>query len=224
MDVETPLPAAPPAPGAESPAPAPTDGLAARLALESGAAGTLAGPESGPRTFRPIGRPPIHGLYSRAAGSDGKHPVSPPGADSLESPQVETPGTTRVSVPPDVVSKVASTTLCGLESFAQWKIAEMGKRAGLSTGEINPQLAQAQIGESQKALVGELAPLALQEWGLDPQISPTAAIAVVLGPWLFASASAYWTLAALAAEKIAMDRRRGNSGGKAGENGGENPA
>lgn len=218
MEVENPLPATAPQPGPEGPGPGPTDGLAAALAVEHGAAGTAASPATLPETFRRRGRPPVHGLYSRAAGSDGKHPVPPPGAEPLSPAEVESAGDTRISIPPDVLGKIVSQTLGAAESWAGWKITAMAKKAGLTPADISPQLERAQIPDESKQVVAELAPLALQEWGLDPQISPSAAIGVILVPWAFASVSAYFTLASLAAERLAMEKARGNGQGKAGEN------
>lgn len=82
-----------------------------------------------------------------------------------------------------------------------------GKAAGLSTAEIEPQLKQAALGESQKNLVGELMPYALKEWGMNPEVSPTAAIAIILGPWATASSSALMTLTKLAKEKAEREKK-----------------
>lgn len=222
MEVENPLPETAPQPGQEGPGSGATDGLAAALAIEHGAAGTATSPATLPETFRRRGRPPTHGLYSRAAGSDGKHAVPPPGQESLSPAEMAAPGDARISIPADVLSKIVSTTLGAAESWASWKITGMAKKAGLSAGDISPQLERARIPEESKAVVAELAPLALQEWGFDPQISPSAAIGVILVPWVFASVSAYFTLAGLAAERLAMERARGKARGNPGENGREN--
>jgi hypothetical protein len=122
---------------------------------------------------------------------------------------VESPLEPRVAIPPDLVTQLIGETLSLGENYATFKIQAVAQAAGLSRGEINPQLQRAMIGEKRKQIVADLTPLALQEWGLDPQISPTAAIGLMLGPWLFASCSAYFTLAALAAEKWAVEKRRG---------------
>jgi hypothetical protein len=111
-----------------------------------------------------------------------------------------------VVIPPDLLAKVVQEGLTAGELFAQGKLETVAVRAGLTKTEILPQLKQAEIGDKRKALVGELAPLVAQEWGVDPQLSPSAAVAVVLGPWVFASVSAFFTLARLAEEKA----RRGS--------------
>jgi hypothetical protein len=106
-----------------------------------------------------------------------------------------------VVVPPELFSKVVQEGLTAGELFAQGKIESAALQAGLTRSEIAPQLDQTLMGDKRKALLGELAPLVAQEWGVDPQLSPTAATGLVLGPWLFGSLTAYFTLARLAAEK-----------------------
>jgi hypothetical protein len=127
---------------------------------------------------------------------------------------MESPGEKRVALPPDMVTRLVQETLTLGENFAAYKLQAISGKAGLTPGEIQPQLERALLGDQRKAFVAELTPYALQEWGVDPQISPTAAIGLVLGPWLFASVSAYWTLASLAAEKLSREKREGKSGDK----------
>jgi hypothetical protein len=212
--MEAPLPPTAPAPGPESPVSGSADGLATGLATKFGAgpgqaAGSAApvGPGSSPGGAR-RGRPPVHGLYSKAAGSDGHRPAVLPGPDQVGAAQVEIPGDTRVSIPEDVLSSLVVETLGAGEEFASLKLLQIAGKAGLTPGEIGPQLERARLGDRRKGIIADLVPYALQEWGLDPQISPTAAIGLVLGPWAFASVSAYFTLAGLAAEKMARDKLR----------------
>ena len=121
---------------------------------------------------------------------------------------MEPPGETRVSIPPDLLSKIVGETLNVAEQFASLKLCQIAQRAGLQQKDITPQLAQAAIGERRKQIVADLTPLALQEWGLDPQISPTAAILLILGPWMFSATSAWLSLASLAAERLALEKAR----------------
>lgn len=197
-------PGAPDAPGAR------TDGLAAALAAEhldpAGAGGGQDGP--GGLKRRP-GRPPIHGRYSQAAGSDGKNPVPLPGEGALEPAQVEPAGPARVSIPPDLLSKIVKEALGTAEAFAGSKLEAVALQAGLKREEIAPQLHRTQIPEERKDLVAELTPLALEELGADAKVSPSVAIGLMLGPWVLASVSAYTTLSRLAAEKLALDKQRG---------------
>jgi len=213
MEMETALPEAASQPGTEGQPAQRTDGLAASLAVECGApTGAASAPEIPGKPPKRPGRPPIHGLYSKAAGSDGHRPAPLPGSDPVSPAEVEMPGETRVSVPPDVLAEVLTGALTLGEEFAAWKMQDIASRAGLEPGEINTQLARAQIGPQRREIVSKLTPLALQEWGIDPQISPTACIGITLAPWVFATVTAYFTLAGLAAERLSMEKRLGKSG------------
>lgn len=210
-------------PGPDSPPPGRTDGLAAALAVEHDAqTGAPDSPERPPDLGKRRGRPPIHGLYSRAAGSDGHRPAALGGPDQVGPVEMENPGEKRVSIPPDLLTQLVGQTLCLGEDLATYKIQAMAARAGLTPGEIAPQLARAQLGDQRKQLVADLTPYALQEWGLDPQISPTAAIGLILAPWTFGAVSAYWTLAGLAAEKLSREKARDKSGDKSADKSGDN--
>lgn len=110
-------------------------------------------------------------------------------------------------LPPDLLAKVVLEALDCAEKVIANALEGQARRAGLTDAEIDPQIAQATLGESRKKLVAELTPLALQEWGLDAQLSPTVAICVLLGPWAFGAGTAYMTLAKLAKEKAALDKK-----------------
>ncbi len=124
-----------------------------------------------------------------------------PGQEPVSEPESAPDTRLSVVVPPELFSKVVQEGLTAGELFAQGKLESAALLAGLTRSEITPQLDQALMGDKRKALVGELAPLVAQEWGVDPQLSPTAAVGLVLGPWLFATLTAYGTLARLATEK-----------------------
>jgi len=210
MDLETTLPGEASQAGPESQPPARTDGLAAAVAVEhnaeSGSEGGALG--SGKR----MGRPPVHGRYSKAAGSDGKNPVPLPGAEAISAPEANgfaPEPASRVIIPPDLFAQVVQESLTLAETFASTKLEAVAHKAGLTQGDITPQLRQAALGDRRKEIIGKLAPMALEEWGLDPELSPTAAIGVLLVPWAFGATSAYWTLAKLAAEKAARERTNG---------------
>lgn len=204
MEMETPLPAEAAQPGqpdGDSPG---TDGLAAALAVEHGAQPGN-GPDQGnpadnPEKRRP-GRPLIHGLYSKAAGSDGKNPVRATGETQMGANQVDGGPVPRVVIPPGLLSSVIQETLTLSETFAQSKLEEKALAAGLSQAEIEPQLKRAALGPGRKKLLGDLTPLIAKEWGIDPEISPTAAALTLLVPPMFGAASAYMTLSKLAAQR-----------------------
>jgi len=179
-----------------------TDGLSAEvLAQQEQEAGASGGGES----VRRPGRPPIHGLYSRAAGSDGKHPAPPPGSEPLPQTEMVAGPAPRVTIPPDLLSKVIRESLTLGEQGIAYALEGQGKLAGLSAEEIAPQLNRAQLGDTRKQLVADLAPYVAQEWGLDVEVSPTVAVGLVLLPWGLGAFMAYLTLTKLAKERAALE-------------------
>jgi hypothetical protein len=210
--------ALPPEAGAAGPENGPgarTDGLAAAIAGEFGAGPGAPGSDPG-AGGRKRGRPPVHGGYSQANGSDGKRRVPvdfpgeiPPGnAGEIPRGALENRPAPRVVVPPDLLAKVIREGLDFGERFAATKLGTVAQAAGLTPDDVAPQLAQAQLGETRKGLVAELTPLALQEWGVDAEMSPTCALLLLLGPWAFGAWSAYGELARLAQEKAERDKAR----------------
>ena len=173
-----------------------TSGLAAEVAAETEAGPAPGGGVATPGGRRP-GRPPIHGLYSKAAGSDGKNPVVPPGPATVDS----APLASRVVVPPHLLSSVVQKALKLTELGLQRAIEGKAILAGLTPADIDPQLQRATLPDESRELVAELTPLALQEWGMDVNVSPSVCIGLILLPWLTGSGMAYWTLASLAKER-----------------------
>jgi hypothetical protein len=209
MDLENALSAETAEPGEQNEPVARTDGLAASLAVEENVPSESAGGGQAAGEASKRGRPAIHGRYSQAAGSDGHRPA--PTTIPVEFPQAggnsqEVPVAPRIVVPADLLSRVIREGINGGEGFAANKIETVAKKAGLSREEIAPQLAQVALGEDRKQLVADLVPLAIKEWGLDPEMSPTAALLLLLGPWAFGAMTAYAELARLAAEKATRDQ------------------
>lgn len=206
MEVETTLPEGSEAAATPGASGLPVGGLAAGLAAEHGAtnlpSASPAGPVEPPRNKG--GRPPIHGRYSKAAGSDGHKPAPLPRPEPVEAPQADAEPAAGVVVPPDLLSKVVSELLGTGEAYAQNKIAGVAVQSGLTMGEVAPQLKQAAMGEKRKETIGQLTPLMLEEWGINPKMSPTVAVCALLGPWALAAGSAYLTLADLAAQRKAQ--------------------
>lgn len=209
MEVEATLP--PGAPPAGTPASeGPVHGvLAAEVARECGLEAD-AGP--GGSVVEPIrkrvGRPPVHGLYSRAAGSDGKHAVAPAGPESggeaVAGDASPAGPPRRITLPPDLFSRFVGCGLSTGEAFAQNELRIVAQKAGLTPEEIAPQLKQAEFDEKTRALIGELSPLAAEEFGLDTSdLKPSTAILVLIGLWAAGPVSAYRKLARLAEEKAA---------------------
>lgn len=198
-------------PGEEGGIPPGLNGIAAAVATEHGA-GAVEGngsDEGKSSQAGKRGRPPTHGLYSKAMGSNGKNPVKTPGPGPLAENQVAggPASPPRVVVPPELLAKVVKETLTLTENFAGAKIREAGQAAGLTLPEIQPQLDQAQLGETRKGIVADLTPYALKEWGLEPEMSPTVAICFLLAPWSFGAYTAFLSLARLAKEKAERERK-----------------
>lgn len=123
-------------------------------------------------------------------------------------------------VPADLLARCFQQALTFVELYTQSKIEEVALKAGLTKAEIIPQLQQAQLPPDRKVLMGELLPLVLEEWGIDPQLSPTAALLGLTIPYAFAASSAYMTLAKLAGMRemrpistVENGAARGNSNG-----------
>jgi hypothetical protein len=209
LEMEPPLSTSTSPPGEASSSPAKTDGLAATIA-----AGTAGGAPS-PAPARNVGgRPPIHGRYSKAAGSDGKNPVKVGRAspvaqvgNGLAQPEnpVETPP--RVVIPEYLLARVVKEALTLTENAVSNAIEGKARAAGLTDEEIATQIGQAQLGEDRKQLVAELMPFVLEEYGVNSQLSPTLAVSLVLAPWAFGSYTAFTTLSALARERARQPKK-----------------
>src|SRR5438552_10344983 len=123
MELETPLPPETPSAGPESQPGGRTVGLAAAVANEhSQDAGNVTNSESPLGPPRRIGRPPVQGRYSKAAGSDGKSPAPLPGSEPLPAFESALEPETRVVIPPDLLSEVVQESLRLAETFASNKI------------------------------------------------------------------------------------------------------
>ena len=207
--------------GAEHEAPARTDGLAAQIAAQEGA-GTAPETVPGDPKGRARGRPPVHGGFSKANGSDGKRrvPVDFPGAGAPDNPgeipagQLENRPQPGVVIPADLLTKVIGEGLHFVEAYAAGKIRTVATAAGLTEAEIAPQLAQAELGERRKGMVADLIPMAMQEHGMEASMSPTTAIFLLIAPWGVGASSAYMELAKLAAERAERDKTKSIEEGK----------
>jgi hypothetical protein len=194
-------------------------GLAASVATEPSPDNGASGSGGTATPGRKPGRPPIHGLYSQAAGSDGKHPAKGNGQEELPPAQVETDLPLADLIPPDLFAAVIQETLTGAEAYAQSKIEIVALQAGLTQADIVPQLRQAHLSPAKKELIGRLTPAAAQELGLNIQnLSPCAIIGLLLAPTVFSASSAYLTLAKLAVQRQAQGLSTKTTGEKAGGN------
>jgi len=106
-------------------------------------------------------------------------------------------------LPTDLLVRCVKEALNVAESYLANSIEGKARAAGLTGEDIKPQIQQAQLGEQRKQLVADLSPLVAEEFGLDPQVSPSLAVGLILAPWAFGAGTAYMTLAALAKERAA---------------------
>jgi hypothetical protein len=200
-------------------------GLADSIATEHSAGPGAAGSGGSATPGKRPGRPPIHGLYSKAAGSDGKHPASPNG--QAEFPPVEMESDLRAGdlIPPELLTQVIQETLTSGEAYAQSKIENVALAAGLTQADIVAQLRQAHLSPAKKELIGRLTPLAAQEWNMSIEnLSPSGVILALLAPTALAATSAYLTLAKLAVERQAKGLSTKANGEKPGGNSGNSKA
>lgn len=176
-------------------------GLAADIANEFGAVGAAGAAATAAKPKNKGGRPPIHGRYAKAAGSDGKNPVPDAGPGTVAADEMESGGGAGVVVPPDVLAGIVRSSLEAVSGSVVDLIRKAGAGAGLTADELRPQLERAQIGDRRIDVLVSLAPDICREWGLDPSLSPSTAAGLILAPWGFGAYTAFTTLA-----KIAKDR------------------
>ena len=180
-------------------------GLAAAIAAKHGATGAGVGNSTSGNPERPKnrgGRPPIHGRYSRANGSDGKNPVGEIPAKAEVKTDEGSGGAAAAVGLSSVLGLVVKSALDGVESGVCDKLRRLGSSAGLTTGEISDCVERAKLGEIRKQAVVDLAPAIAAEWGLDPKVSPTLAAAAVLSPWGVGAYLSLKSLAETAAERL----------------------
>jgi len=199
-DILKPFAAVPPLPGA-SPA---TETIVNAPVGDSNVAGVAAaiadlagnsGAEVPQKPKNKGGRPPIHGLYSKKNGSDGHTAARPCAVAAVEKPA---DGIPRAPLPPGLVGKVAKAVADMAEQWGINKVKGAAIKGGVPEDVAAPMVANAKLGETNKELIGELAPHAMAEWGADPAISPTAVIGGILGVWFMGIQS---MCSALVAEK-----------------------
>jgi len=164
----------------------PSDGglgeLVAAVATEHGA-GTGAAGAGKPPAKGKGGRPPIHGKYSRANGSDGKHAVVLPGEAPVEPVEVVDDLEPEFGLPPDLVREFVDEGLGEAGEYLRARLESAAKRANIPDDEAEPLIRSASLGETKRRLIAKATPYALREHGIDPQVSPTACIGAVVLVW-----------------------------------------
>jgi hypothetical protein len=129
---------------------------------------------------KPNGRPPIHGMYSKAAGSDGKRPVRPLTPEEIG----------KGAVLPDVaglsesdVQSLASELLSIVDEAAAGWLRIQAQRAEVPEAEAQKIVEASKLGERRTKFMARLVPHCVREWGLQGQVSPTTAFALMAGVW-----------------------------------------
>lgn len=185
-------------------------GIASVVATQHGAGTEPAQPGNGNVAGNALpqkrkGRPPTHGLYSKANGSNGKNPVRPalPGEPGkVESVEVETRVEIAALIPEDLQRALIKETIIFAENWGLSKIESPAIQCGLTSAEISPELKAVALPPEKKDALARLAPLACKELGFDLNVSPLGAIAVLLGPNVLAGFAAFSKLTKLAEEKV----------------------
>ena len=160
--------------GLVDPGTGPRNGAGGAVPGRPPAAGSTAAPP------RPPGRPPTHGLYSKAAGSDGKRPVRPltPQEIGQVAPATDAGGLSEA----DVQSLAAELLAIADEAAAGWLRIQAAK-AKVPAAETESIVAASRLGERRTKWMAKLVPLCVREWGMQGQVSPTTAFALMMGLW-----------------------------------------
>ena len=169
--------------------------LAAETAAKHGADGSGIVPPSEQPKRR--GRPPIHGRYSKAFGSDGKKPVPLQGIPdtSAETEPVEMGGDPEMpyDFPPDLLPDTAREICSIVEEGVQGLLRSKQRALKLNLPEADAVIESCAMGEGRKDFIAKLSPYVMQEWGLQPKVSPTVAVLfsfALFGKNIFASIKA----------------------------------
>lgn len=195
---------APPAPGPDNSDGAGSDaagnGIAA--ALEAEVASGPGNPDgSGEPPKRGPGRPPTHGRYSKANGSNGKNPVPVAPVQTDGPADVEGARSILATIPDDLREEITVELLSLAEECGRDQLTPLALQCGLSQEEIESELGKAALGERRKTLVAKLLPHAMREWGWDPKITATGALATLVVPPVLRFGYGWVTLARLAKER-----------------------
>lgn len=131
-------------------------------------------------TPRPPGRPPTHGLYSKAAGSDGKRPVRPLAPEEIgkAAPLVDGGGLSEVDI-----QNLAGELLNIADETAVGWLRIQAAAAKVPEAEAKAICEAGRLGERRQKFLAKLVPHCVREWGLQGQVSPTTALALMLGLW-----------------------------------------
>ena len=173
-------------------------GLASALAGQSGGQ-VPALPQSGPTPpKRGPGRPPKHGRYSRAAGSNGKSPVriapadGEPLADTGPAPVPADGGDggdplgqpRLVRLPPSLVARLARIPWAKLDKLGRdWLRSKSAKLPDTLRPDAEKLIEATGFSPDELEILCEITPLVLEEWELGGGefFTPTTALGIILG-------------------------------------------
>lgn len=172
-------------------------GLAASLAGASG--GSVPALPNTPPTppKRGPGRPPKHGRYSRAAGSDGKKPVrlapgdGEPLAEPGPAPVAPDAGDggnplgepRLVRLPASLVARLAKIPWAKLDKLGRdWLRAKAGKLPETLRADADKLIEATGFSPEELEILCEITPLVLEEWemGGGEFFTPTTALGIIL--------------------------------------------
>lgn len=156
------------------------DALVAQVAAEHGA-GNPGGAEPVPGKRR--GRPPIHGRYSKASGSDGKHAVASPGETPMDPGQVADDPAVSFELPADLVRDFVGEGLAVIDDHLAGRLKAIAARNKVPADESAPVIESARLGPVRRDLIATALPHALREHGMNGGISPTACITSLVLVW-----------------------------------------
>lgn len=145
------------------------------IPLRAPAAGTAAAtPPRGP------GRPAVHGLYSKAAGSDGKKPVRPPTVAEVERAK---PAADSVGLSETDVRELAGELLALCDDTAAGWLRIQAAKAKVPDADAEKIISASRLGDRRTKWIAKLIPACVKEWGIEGQVSPTTALALMVGLW-----------------------------------------
>lgn len=145
------------------------------IPLRAPAAGAAAAtPPRGP------GRPAVHGLYSKAAGSDGKKPVRPP---TLGETQSAKPAADSVGLSETDIRELAGELLALADDTAAGWLRIQAFKAGVPQEDADKIVSASRLGERRTKWIAKLIPACVKEWGIEGQVSPTTALVLMVGLW-----------------------------------------
>jgi hypothetical protein len=96
-----------------------------------------------------------------------------------------------------LLKKIAASGTLAAERWGLTQVQAAATAAEVKPEEAAPLIRACAIPGEQKDLIAELLPLAMEEWGLDPSVSPTACLCGIAGTWFYGIRQAVGALEAM---------------------------